>query len=72
MDKMLETSVEKLGCKHSISWTWDYKGGVSQLNGSGYNPWGGWTCHIHSPEHAYSINQDFQRKRWTVGEWYVV
>jgi len=38
MDKMLETSIEELGCKHPISWTWEYRGGVSQLNGGGYNP----------------------------------
>jgi hypothetical protein len=51
-DKMLRTYVKELGCKHPISWAWGCKGGVFQLNGGDYNPWGGWRHHIDSSEHA--------------------
>jgi len=35
---------------------------VSQLNGSCYSSKGGWKRHIYSPENAYSISQNCQRK----------
>jgi hypothetical protein len=38
------------------------RGGVSQLNGGGYNPRGGRRHHIHSPEGAYLINQNYKKK----------
>jgi hypothetical protein len=28
-DKMLETYVEELGCKHAILWAWGFRGGFS-------------------------------------------
>jgi hypothetical protein len=36
---MLKASVEELGCKCPILWTWGCIGCVSQLNGGVYNPW---------------------------------
>jgi hypothetical protein len=36
-DKILKASMEELRCKCLISWVWGYRGGVSKLNGGGYN-----------------------------------
>jgi len=43
------------------------RGGVSQLNDGGYSPRGDRRCYIHSPEGAYSINQNCQEetKQWS-------
>jgi hypothetical protein len=53
---MLLRSLGKMGCKYLIEVADVYRGGVSQSNGGGYNPWGGKKYHIHSLEAAYSIN----------------
>jgi hypothetical protein len=44
---MLLSSLKKIGCKHLIGAMDFCKGGVSQLNGVGYNPRGGRTRHIY-------------------------
>jgi hypothetical protein len=40
-----------------------YRRGVSQSNSDSYNPWSGQKCHIYSFKDAYSINQNYQRKK---------
>jgi hypothetical protein len=41
---------------------------------AGFNnyAWDGRKRYIHSHEHAHSIIQNYQWKRWTVGEWHVI
>jgi len=37
-DKIMETSMEELGCKCPISWAKDCRGSVSHLNDGDYSP----------------------------------
>jgi hypothetical protein len=54
--------LNKMGCKHLMGLADLCRGGVSQLNGSGYNARSGRRRHIHSFEGAYSISQNCQQK----------
>jgi hypothetical protein len=59
---MLLSSLKKIGCNHLIRVTDLCREGVSQLNGSGYNPRSGQKHLIYSPEGAYLISQNCQEE----------
>jgi hypothetical protein len=59
---MLLSSIKKMGYKCLMVVANLCRWGVSQLNGSGYNPRSGQRRHIHSFEGAYSISQNCQQK----------
>jgi hypothetical protein len=45
-----------------------YNGGVSQLNGGDYSLKSGQKHHIHLPESAYSINQNYRNRKCIVSK----
>jgi hypothetical protein len=55
-DKMLLSSLKKIGCKCLIRVADLCIGGVSQMNGGDYNSRNGQRRHVHSLEGVYSIS----------------